>query len=71
MTPLTSTDRFTGSPMAGVVEPGVDGSGNVGATSDVGGTAVGAGLGVSSTQAASPMAAKLEAIKNFSFINKG
>jgi len=69
-TPPASTNCLTGLPAAGVVDPPLDGGGNVGATTDVGGAVVGAGLGVSNTQAARPMAARKEEIRNFSFIRE-
>ena len=53
------------------LEPADDGGGDVGATTDVGGAPVGSGLGVCNTQAARLMAAREDAMKNFSFMPKG
>ena len=53
------------------LEPAADGGGNVGATTEVGGATVGAGLGVCNTQATRLMAVREDAMRNFSFMLKG
>jgi hypothetical protein len=78
-TPPASTNCLTGGTVDARLESGVDGGGivrattvvcgsTVGATTVVCGSTVGAGLGVSNMQAARPMAAKKDVMRNFSFI---
>ena len=67
-TPPASTNCLTGGTVDARLESGVDGGGIVRATTVVCGSTVGAGLGVSNMQAARPMAAKKDVMRNFSFI---
>ena len=70
--PPASTICLAGAELAGWLEPGVDASGNVGATVGAtvwaGGSTVGSGLGVCNTQAVRQMAAREDIVRNFNFI---